>query len=93
MKVVKIVKTIGPEGNWERVSAWVDRKRVKMSVVEALLAEDGWEKHENTHVEKTWGWLPTKEITTISMRSAADIAETQDFLRRHCPWMYENEVK
>ena len=27
MKVIKIVKTIGPEGNWERVRAYVKRKQ------------------------------------------------------------------
>ena len=65
MKVVKIVKTIGPEGNWERTRAYVERKPVKMSVVDALLSEEGWTKAEDTRVEKPCNWLPYKEITTI----------------------------
>ena len=65
MKVVRIVKTIGPDGNWERTRAYVERKPVKMSVVDALLAEEGWTKAEDTHVEKPCNWLPYKEIKTI----------------------------
>lgn len=65
MKVVKIVKTIGPEGNWERTRAYVERRPVKMDVAEALLAEDGWKKAEYVRVEKPYNWLPSKEIKTI----------------------------
>ena len=65
MKIVKIVKTIGPEGNWERTRAYVERRPVKMAVVDALLKEEGWEKTEHTSVEKTYNWLPYKEIKTI----------------------------
>ena len=66
-KVVKIVKTIGPDRNWERIRGYVDTKPMKMDAIHGLLAEDGWKKVEDVRVEHPWNWLPFKEITTIIM--------------------------
>ena len=72
MKVVKIVKTIDPEGNSSRPRAYVERKPVKMAVVEALLSEEGWTKAEDTRVENPGNQLPSKEITTIVLTKRDD---------------------